>query len=76
MASSWFCCGKFFTFFTMSAKARLVEDLDLNAVHFCRKILGHSKWQLVQKNKRSKYQQQKSTGILLVDLKPKEAQAL
>lgn len=53
-----------------------MEDLDLNVGHFCRNTLGHSKWQLVQKNKRSKYKEQKSTGVLLVDLKPKEAQVL
>lgn len=53
-----------------------MEDLRLECRSFCRNILGHSKWQLVQKNKRSKYKEQKSTGILLVDLKPKEAQVL
>lgn len=61
---------------TMSGKAREVEDLDLNVDHFCKDILGHSTLQLVQKNKRAKYQDQMSTVISLVDFKPEEAQVL
>lgn len=57
-------------------KSQTDGGLGPNAGHFCRNILGHSEWWLVQKNKRSKYQEQRSSGILLVDLKPEEAEVL
>lgn len=48
----------FHIFFTASGKARLAEDSYLNAGHFRGNISRSLQWHLIQKNERSKFQEQ------------------